>query len=750
MKTTTMMLALSLIVLSSTASVRAGAQDNGTYAWPYLIVSGRDSIWLYQPQGTSWSGSSLSGSQAVSIRTQGESQERYGVLYFQANTNDAGNGKVMLSNYSVTKQNFPSLTDNGASLVQAISANSGALPAVNKAKLQSDVSQSAGNPNAAQQGIQVKNDPPAVLHSNDPALLINVDGAPKMTQVQGTNYQRVINTNYLILSDGSNYFTPIGDKWAVTTDLSNAQWSVTPNVDALNDAKTKVQQDKNINLSIPDNTADEVATAAQNGTIPMLYVSTTPAELLITNGPPDFQPINGTNLLYAQNAKGDMFKSIDDNRTYTLLSGRWYSAPNIDGPWTWVDPSQLPADFAKIPQDHPEARVLVSIPNTSQANESLIANTIPQTATVDRNNTSFTASFDGDPKWKGISGTDLQYAANSSVPVIRDGDAFYACSKAVWFQANSPMGPWVVCTNVPNEIYDIPSNSPVYNVTYVKVYDEDADDVTYGYTPGYFGVYNSYWGVPVYGTGWWYRPWIGSYWYAPPFTWGYGACFGWGGYGFGACFNFGFGFYSPIYRPYWGPWGWYHPYGWYGGGWRGGVVFANRVNIYNSWGVRGGVRINSNPAWGGRGTIGVNRAGGGAGLYHPGTPINRVNGINSTVSRGNIYNPNRNTVNGGRTATIGNPGGGFNRPNGTTNNVNNVNRTPQTMTQRNFNSQSQQQRTYQPQQRQGNVQQRSQPAQRSFSAPRANFGGGGFHPSGGGGGGSHGGGGGFHGGGGRH
>ncbi len=204
----------------------------------------------------------------------------------------------------------------------------------------------------------------------------------------------------------------------------------------------------------------------------------------------------------------------------------------------------------------------------------MISNSIPQTATVDKSQASFTATYDGEPKFKAISNTNLQYAVNASAPVIQDGDVFYACEKAVWYESSSPNGPWAVATHVPDEIYAIPSNSPVYNVTYVKVYDEDADDVTFGYTPGYFGVYDSYWGCPVYGSGWWYSPRIGNYWYAPPFTFGYGAGFGWSPYsGFGCFFNWGFGFYSPIYIPWWGPWGGYRPYGYgYGGyGFHGGV-----------------------------------------------------------------------------------------------------------------------------------------------------------------------------------
>ena len=53
------------------------------------------------------------------------------------------------------------------------------------------------------------------------------------------------------------------------------------------------------------------------------------------------------------------------------------------------------------------------------------------------------------------------------------------------------------------EIYTIPPDCPVYNVTYVYVYSSTPDVVYVGYTPGYLWSF-PYYGVPVYGTGWYY------------------------------------------------------------------------------------------------------------------------------------------------------------------------------------------------------------------------------------------------------
>src|SRR5438552_18096802 len=104
------------------------------------------------------------------------------------------------------------------------------------------------------------------------------------------------------------------------------------------------------------------------------------------------------------------------HRYYVLLSGRWFKSTTIVGPWEFAPYKQLPNGFAKIPATHPKANVLVSIPGTPQANEAVIANSIPQTATVQRNQAKLELTYDGPPQFKHIAGTPLLYAINTAKP----------------------------------------------------------------------------------------------------------------------------------------------------------------------------------------------------------------------------------------------------------------------------------------------------------------------------------------------
>jgi len=191
---------------------------------------------------------------------------------------------------------------------------------------------------------------------------------------------------------------------------------------------------------------------------PDIYVSTVPAELIECDGQPAFVPIPNTQLLEVKNSDNAIILNIGNQLYYVLISGRWFSSTALMGKaWSYVPGDQLPADFAQIPPNSDKGNVLVSVPGTPQAKEAVIANSIPQTATVNRLQAALTVNYDnGAPQFQAISGTSLQYAINTPTPVIETGSSsFFAVSNGVWFTAASPMGPWAVATSVPPVIYSI-------------------------------------------------------------------------------------------------------------------------------------------------------------------------------------------------------------------------------------------------------------------------------------------------------
>jgi hypothetical protein len=191
--------------------------------------------------------------------------------------------------------------------------------------------------------------------------------------------------------------------------------------------------------------------------VPNVVVATTPTELILTEGVPDWVPIDGTMLLYVKNTTGNVFKNLNDQYTYVQVTGRWFRATDLNGPWQYVAGTDLPPDFAQIPDDSPKENVKAAVPATPQAQEAVIANDIPQTATVYRAKATFTPLINGAPELQPVPDTPLMYVVNSPTPLIMVSQyEWYAVQHGVWFTASSVQGPWVVATSVPPVIYSIP------------------------------------------------------------------------------------------------------------------------------------------------------------------------------------------------------------------------------------------------------------------------------------------------------
>ena len=622
---------------------------------------------VHQPQYESWKDNQLKGRFAMSVKTgthsgadgKPEQTADYGVVTFQARTQiDKDARAVVLSDMQLTGASFPTASAKQTRYLELARAQlkQKSTLTVSLDQLESALAIAAVDAKTPP-SLPVRNDPPEILFGTRPSVLILVDGAPALKPSGVAGVQRVINSRSLLLRGNGEYYTYLGGHWAKAASL-DGPWSAAPTVDAnLTQAMQQAVSSKQVDTL--DKPPEALAQAFANGGLPDLYVRTHPAELITVQGDPQFAAVPGTKLSYIANTGADVFvDGAADNAWYVLVSGRWFTAPGSRGPWTHVAPGRLPADFAKIPPDSPKSGVLASIPGTPESKEALIANDIPQTATVKKGQATLTVTYDGAPQFANIEGTALQYARNTPVPVIRvASDSYYAVDKGIWFAASSPTGPWTVATSVPPAIYAIPTRSPLHYVTYVRVYGQDDDEVYVGYTPGYYGTVVTD-NVVVYGTGYACTPWVGAYWYGCPATYGMGAYFGWNawvGWTFGWGWGWNDGWYGP-YSPWWGPWyGPAYPYGWWGGG-------AAAWNVYDHWGnatVRGTAAAWADPWTGnvGRGGRGgyYNEATGGRGVGRAGINTNVYTGTTSAGAQGIRYNPQTGRVVAGGTATAVNP-----------------------------------------------------------------------------------------------
>lgn len=516
--------------------------------WPRFFATNGYEFAVYQPQIAKWPGNQIQGRFATAVRPAGTSNETYGVVYFTARTEiDKMSRLVTLEDYKLTKVDFPTQSAQEKVYLPIIQAE---LPQAAKTiPLDHLEAVFVISGEVAKAKIQpVDNTPPRIIFTTQPSLLALIDGAPIQKPLVGS-YERVVNTRSILLlntnSLASGYYLYAASNWYSAPSIEGP-WVVNlaPPAD-INSALEAALATKQVDPAYP---ASPLAAPLT------VYVSTVPTELLQTAGPANMLSYGNTDLLYVPNSDNAIFYSLDDANYYVLISGRWFKAPSLYGSWSFVAPGNLPNDFKKIPPDGPKANALVSVPGTPMAQEAVIANSIPQTATIKRDEAKPTVEYVGAPDFVAIPGTSLQYAVNTVTPVVRvSANSYYACQNGVWFVSAGSLGPWAVATAVPAVIYTIPTTCPIHYVTYSYVYGFTPQVVYVGYTPGYMGTVVAPGGVVVYGTGYYYPPVVvGATYVSYPPTYGYGAAMALGaGVGFAVGFAAGASS-SCWYEPHYG------------------------------------------------------------------------------------------------------------------------------------------------------------------------------------------------------
>ncbi|SDD66822.1 hypothetical protein SAMN05216345_11352 [Cupriavidus sp. YR651] len=632
---------------ASAGKTASTAQKLPSLAWPRNFDAAGEHIEMYQPEIEKWEGNRMSGRAAVAVGAK-DGTPTYGVVRFSATADiDKPSSLVQLTQIQVESVDVPTRPGAADAVRQALIAR---LPAkgltVPLDELQASYAVSQELARAVR--VPVKNDVPQILFATTPTLLVHVDGDPVWRPVPGTRFERALNSRALLLRDGGGeLWLQAAGYWYRSESAGGAWEAVASPPAALLGAASKAGASQNEPKPDPMLPANGKKPARA----PEILLVTQPAELIVTTGAPQMAPVGGVNLLTISNADHAVFVDPSTNQYYVLVSGRWFRAPMLTGPWEYVAGTQLPPDFARISPQDAKANVLVSVPGTPQAKEAEIAATIPQTASVSRSKAVVAIVYDGTPKFTAITGTSLNYAINTGTPVIEvDSSHYYAVANGVWFTASAPGGPWRVATEVPSAIYTIPPSSPLYYVTYVRIYSVTPDTVVVGYTPGYMGVVVSADGTVVYGTGYIYPPYVGTYYYGYPATYGYGA-----GFGVGVAEGFAFGFaVGAIWgaaSPYWGP------YWWGGANWN--YVNVNQTNFYGRWGQGTVTHAEGWSAWTGtqwRGTAGAgyNAATGARFQGSQGAAFNPYSGNYAAGRQGSFANPSTGREGAGRGGVVGN------------------------------------------------------------------------------------------------
>ncbi len=570
------------------AAAPAAAKSPTDPGWPREITRGGVKVTLYQPQIDEWKNYRELKARAAFVLTAADGKPIVGVMEVAGQTTaDAEKRTVFIRDLKITDARFPALPDTEVPPMRELLEKT--FPAHSLTVSLDRLSAGLERTKEATKTAALKFDPPKIFVNTRPSMLLLVEGPPVKAPIAGTKLEFVVNTNWDLFFDPlSEAYFVLNDKVWLTATKLDGEWTIAASLPKDFAKLPKGDQWDHVKKVVPPK-------VVKGMTVPKIFYSEEPAELIAFDGNAVWEDVAGTGLIWGKNTESWVFQDTKQQQIYYLTSGRWFRAPKWEGPWTFAS-GELPEGFSKIPSDSACADVLASVPGTPEAADAVLLAEVPQEAVVKRKEAEAKAkvAYDGEPAFQPIEGTPVTYATNTSSDVVRVADKYYLCQDAVWFFATAPTGPWSICVDVPEVIYTIPPSYPVYRVTYVRVEPGETDDVVVcSYTGGYFGSFVA--GVAtgaalVWGTGWYYPPYIARIGAIPiyrpwPATYGVAAAYNpWtGGYAVGA-------------RAY-GPYGvagraaWYNPV-------TGNYGRAARVaGPYGARTVAGGYNPRTDTAW---------------------------------------------------------------------------------------------------------------------------------------------------------
>ena len=137
---------------------------------------------------------------------------------------DKVNRVVTLGDVSITKQNFPTLPNNGSGYTAGLSKDLPWNKTIALDLLQDDLA--ITNAAAQQKTYELQNNPPIIYYSMKPSVLALIDGQPVL-QASADNLQKVVNTRALILFDPKKktYYLALMDGWLKAQSVEGP-WSL--------------------------------------------------------------------------------------------------------------------------------------------------------------------------------------------------------------------------------------------------------------------------------------------------------------------------------------------------------------------------------------------------------------------------------------------------------------------------------------------------------------------------------------------
>jgi hypothetical protein len=452
----------------------------GATVWPLLLTYEGTAFRVHEPVVETVNDGILTARSVVTAQASGQGRMALGSMTMKAVAEvDSAAGMALLADTEVLRVSFPPGVDTTQAWQEFL--RFAAPPKIRTVPLAT--LESGRKVAEARQRAAAAATAPAIhiIVSERLAVLVYIDGDPRYVPVKGTDLMGVLNTRVLLLKEPQgSYYLHLYNGWVRAASLEGP-WETAPNAPDTRGLERAVRESGRANLLLGKAGTDGRSPVLSDGRLPDVLVATVPTALIVLDGSPRYTSVAGTTLQYAVNTSAHLFRDAASGDLYVRVDGFWFRASDINGPWRHAPAASLPAGFSAIADDSPKRGVKASIAGAqtpTAGSDMKVVAVDPGTATLDLN-------MAGDPVLEPIRGTELNYVANSSVPIIQiDINNWYAVQNAVWFFATDVPGPWTVTSRIPTEIYSIPPGTPIYHAIHSRVMSSSTDVTYYGYSGG--------------------------------------------------------------------------------------------------------------------------------------------------------------------------------------------------------------------------------------------------------------------------
>src|SRR5258705_4527991 len=147
--------------------------------------------------------------------------------------------------------------------------------------------------------ININTEPPPIFYSKKPAILVQFDGEPMLIPISGSPLSYAVNTNWDVFQDGDTklWYLRNDTYWLSTKDFK--KWQPVKKLPPAFESLANDDNWKEVKSHIP--------AGKMKGSMPVIFVSNKPSELILVDGAPDYQQIDHTDLLLVEHTQSGLF-----------------------------------------------------------------------------------------------------------------------------------------------------------------------------------------------------------------------------------------------------------------------------------------------------------------------------------------------------------------------------------------------------------------------------------------------------------